>query len=270
VRSGTALLTAAGAILKRDFLLFTSYRSRLLSTLVSSAVSLTLFFYVSRLVNSRAVGTPDQYFAFVVVGLIIFGVLTSTLSTPVATLRAELQAGTFERMMLSPFGPVRSIASLLLFPLALSLTIGVLSLAFAGIAFGLDLRWDTAVLAIPVAALGAVAFAPFGLVMTSAVVVFKQTNAGATLVITGVTLLAGIYFPVTLLPDWIQWASEVQPFTPAIDLLRNLLVGTPLRDPAWTELLKLIGFAVVTLPLALMLLRAAVERSRRKGTIIEY
>jgi ABC-2 type transport system permease protein len=270
VRSAPGLLAAAAAICKRDLLLFASYRARLFSTLISTAVSLTLFYYVSRLVNSRAVGSPDEYYAFVVVGLAIFGVLASVLSTPVATLRAELQAGTFERMVLSPFGPVRSIAALLLFPLALALFLAILSLAFAAIVFGLDLRWETAPLAIPIAALGALAFAPFGLAMTALVVLVKQTNAGATLVITGVTLLAGIYFPVSLLPDWIQWASEVQPFTPAIDLLRNVLVGTPLTAPAWGELLKLVGFAVVTLPLALLALRAAVERSRRKGTIIEY
>ena len=269
MRSAPALIGAASAIFKRDLLLFASYRGRVLTTLFSTAVTLTLFYYISRLVTARSVGSPDEYYAFVVVGLIIFGVLTSTLSTPIATVRAELQAGTFERMVLSPFGAVRSIASLLLFPLTLSMAIGVLSLVFAGTVFGLDLRWSTASLALPAAALGALAFAPFGLAMAAAVVVFKQTNAGATFVITGITLLAGIYFPVTLLPDWIEWASQVQPFTPAIDLLRNLLVGTPLRHAAGAEVAKLVGFAAITLPLSLALLRAAVEYSRRKGTIIE-
>ncbi|MFL5779734.1 MAG: ABC transporter permease [Thermoleophilaceae bacterium] len=270
MNSPARLLSAAAAICKRDYLLFVSYRTRMFTTLFTTAVSLTLFYYVSRLVHSRAVGSPDDYYAFVVVGLVIFGVLTSTLSTPVATLRAELQTGTFERLVVSPFGAVRSIASLLLFPLALATATAVVSLAFAGIVFGLDIRWETAPLAIPVALLGAVAFAPFGLAMASAVVLFKQTNAGATFVITGVSLLAGVYFPVVLLPDWIEWASNVQPFTPAVDQLRNLLVGTELHESVALGLGKLIGFAVVMTPLALLLLRAAVRRSRSRGTIIEY
>src|SRR3954463_7705313 len=128
MRAVPALLSAAGAIFKRDLLLFASYRTRPFSILFSTAVSLTLFYYLSRLVRSPAVGTPDDYYGFVVVGLIIFGVLTSTLSIPVATLRAELQAGTFERMVLSPFGAVRSIASLLIFPVLQALTVGALSL----------------------------------------------------------------------------------------------------------------------------------------------
>ena len=270
MRTAAALAGAAGAVCKRDFLIFVSYRSRVVTTFFTTAVSLTLFYYVSRLVSSPRVGSPDEYYAFVVVGLIIFAVLTSTLSAPVATLRAELQAGTFERMVLSPFGPVRSIASLLIFPLLLSVVVAIVSLAYAGIAFGLELRWSTAAGAIPLAVLAAAAFAPFGLLMTAAVVVFKQTNAGATFLITGITLLAGVYFPVELLPGWIQWASEVQPFTPAVDLLRNALVGTPLEHEFWADLVKLAAFAVATIPLSVAVLRAAVEHSRRRGTITEY
>ena len=265
-----ALASAAGAICKRDLLVFASYRTRFVTTFFTTAVSLTLFYYVSRLVSSPRIGTHDDYFAFVVVGLVIFGVLTSTLSTPVATLRAELQAGTFERLMLSAFGPVRSIASLLIFPLLLSLALALMSLVYAGVVFGLDLRWSTVALAVPVGVLAAAAFAPFGLLMTSAVVLFKQTNAGATFVITGVTLLAGVYFPIDLLPGWIRWASDVQPFTPAVELLRNVLVATPLRHDALGDVAKLVGFAAVLLPLSGVALRASLERSRRVGTIIEY
>jgi ABC-2 type transport system permease protein len=265
-----ALASAAGAICKRDFLIFATYRTRFFTTFFTTAVSLTLFFYVSRLVSSPRIGSPDDYYAFVVVGIVIFTMLTSTLSTPVGTLRAELQAGTFERMVLSAFGPIRSIVSLLLFPVLMAFVTALLSIAYAGAVFGLDLRWSTAAAAIPVGLLGAVAFAPFGLLMTAAVVLFKQTNAGATLFMTAVTLLAGVYFPVALLPDWIEWASEVQPFTPAVDLLRNVLVGTPLEDSAAVNIAKMLGFTAVLLPLSLLALRGALTRSRRKGTIIEY
>jgi ABC-2 type transport system permease protein len=263
-------LSAARAIFMRDYAIFASYRMRFFTTVFSTLVSLTLFYYVSRLVRSDKVGSPDDYYAFVVVGLVIIGVLTSTLTMPVSTLRAELMAGTFERMVLSPFGAVRSIVSLLLFPLALAFVTALVALTYAMLAFGLDVRFPEALAAIPVALLGVLAFAPFGLLMAGAVVMFKQTNAGATFVLTAVTLLAGVYFPVALLPGWIRWASDVQPFTPAVDLLRNLLVGTDLPDPAWLDLLRLCAFAAVLLPVALWALGAAVARSRRQGTIIEY
>jgi ABC-2 type transport system permease protein len=262
--------SAAMAVCKRDFALFASYRMRFVTTFVTSAVSLTLFFYISRLVRSSKIGSPDEYYAFVVVGIVILGVLTSTLHTPVTTLRQELVAGTFERMVLSPFGAVRCILSLMVFPLLLALATGVISVAYAAVVFGLSVHWSTAAASIPIAMLGAIAFAPFGLLMAAAVVVFKQTNAGATFVVTGITLVAGVYFPVTLLPDWISWAADVQPFTPAVDLLRHFLVDSPLRDSAWLSLVKLVAFPAVMLPLSLWVLDAAVRHSRRAGTVIEY
>jgi ABC-2 type transport system permease protein len=270
VKRSLALASAAGAIAKRDFLLFASYRTRFISTFFTGIVGLTLFYYVSRLVHSPRIGSPDQYFAFVVVGLIIFGVLTSALSTPLLTLRAEQQAGTLERLVLSAFGPVRSVASLLLFPVGLAMTTALTSLVFAGIVFGLKLHWSTVPLAIPLALLGALSFAPFGLIMASAVVVVKQTTAGASVVITAITLLAGIYFPVELLPGWIRWVSDVQPFTPAVDMLRHVLVNTPLRGTAFEDVAKLVGFAVVMTPVSLWILTTAVKFGRRRGTIIEY
>lgn len=268
--SPVALLSGAAAVAKRDYLLFTSYRSRLISTFFTGIVGLTLFYYVSRLVHSPRIGSPDQYFAFVVVGLIIFSVLTAALSTPLLTLRAEQQIGTLERLVLSPFGPVWSVASLLIFPIAMAIVTAIVTLAFAGILFGLKLHWPTVPLAVPLALLAAVAFAPFGILMSSAVVVIKQTTAGASVVVTGITLLAGIYFPVALLPHWIRWISEVQPFTPAVDLLRNTLVHTQLREAALVDLAKLLGFAIVATPLSLWVLSRAVRHGQRRGTIIEY
>ena len=76
------------------------------------------------------------------------------------------------------------------------------------------------------------------MMLAAIVLLVKQTNAGAGLVVTGISLVAGLYFPVSLLPDWIQWASNVQPFTPAVDLLRYLLIGTPLEGSAMADLLK--------------------------------
>jgi len=266
----TAALAAAGAIFTRDWKVFSSYRTRLVSTFISTTVGVTVFYYVSRLVSGSAFPTPDDYFGYVVVGIVILEVLTSTFTAPIATLRAELMTGTFERMVVSPFGPVASIASMILFPLTLGVAVGMVTLGVAAVLFELHMHWATVPLAIPVAALAALAFATFGLLLAAAVVTFKQTNAGAAFIVTGLSLVAGLYFPVSLLPDWIEWASNVQPFTPAVDLLRHVLVDTPMRGSVAVALLKLAGFAAVVLPLSLLVLRTAVDRSRRKGTITEY
>jgi ABC-2 type transport system permease protein len=265
-----SLLDAGLAIVRRDLRMFLSYRLRTVTIVLGAFFSLTLFYYISRLVSVNQFETPDDYYAFAVVGLVILQVINSTLHTPSTTLRQELVAGTFERIMLSPFGPVGGVISMLVFPFLLTVVLGGVMLSFAAIVFGVPLELDTLPLGIPVAALAALAFAPFGLLLLAVVLVMKQAAGGATWLIALISLVAGLYFPVSLLPDWIEWASDVQPFTPAVDLMRNLLVGTPLEDPAWVNLLRLVGFAAVLMPLGAWLAGLAVRAAQRRGTIIEY
>jgi ABC-2 type transport system permease protein len=163
-----------------------------------------------------------------------------------------------------------STLSTLLFPLIYTLATAMVTLAIAVVGFGLPLHWSTAVLALPAAVLGAVAFMPFGIMIAAATLALKQAQIATNYVIAAISLLAGFYFPVSLLPGWIQWTSKVQPFTPAVDLIRHLLLGSALPAPAWLEVVKLAGFAMVLLPLSALLLSAAVGFGRKRGTITEY
>ena len=262
--------SAALGILQRDAALFMSYRLRFVAQIASTLFTLFLFFYISKLVQVDPFPSPEDYFAFVTVGLVIFGVLTSTLALGPATLRQELVAGTFERLVVSPFGAVAGVLAMLVFPFAYALLQGVVSLLLATLIFGLSLEWPSAVLALPVACLGVLAFLPFGVLVTAAVVVLKQAMAVGNFLVAGISVVAGLYFPVALLPGWIQWASEVQPFTPAVELLRHLLVGTPLESSAWVEIGKLALFAAVLIPASIWVLHQAVRMGRRRATIMEY
>jgi ABC-2 type transport system permease protein len=264
------LLSGAGGVLRRDFLLFISYKGRFLMHILSMIFTLTGFYYISRLVSVGSFRTPDDYYAFVVAGLVILQVITSTLHTPPAMLQSELYTGTFERLAVSPFGPVAAICSMLLFPFVYAMLSATIMLVVAWLVFGLPVQWSTAGLGVPVAALGALAFSCFGILITGMVLLFKQATFATTWIIGLVSLAAGLYFPVALLPDWVQWTSDVQPFTPAVDLLRSVLMGSDLNDSAWLDLVKLVGFAAVLVPGSLFLLNRIARVSHAKGTILEY
>jgi ABC-2 type transport system permease protein len=270
VRAAVAHADAAFAVMRRDFQLATSYRMSFVTRIVGSFFSLTLFYYLSRLVRVDTFASPDAYYAFVVVGLVILQVLHSGLLTPPGGLRQELVTGTFERLVVSPFGAIGSVLAMLLFPLVYALVAGLVMLAFAAAVFDMPVEWSTAPLSVPAALLGALAFAPFGILIAASVMVMKQALAGTAFVLAAISLIGGVYFPVALLPGWIEWTSAVQPFTAAIDLLRHLLVGYSLSAPAWLEVAKLAGFTVLLLPLSTWALGGALRHSRRRGTVTEY
>lgn len=260
---------AIRAIVERDVRMYMSFRTQLGTQMLSMVFTLALFYFVSRLVSVNRVGTSaEDYFSFVAIGLVIISVLHSGLSLA-EVLRAELVAGTFERLLLSPFGPVLATMSMTLFPMLRALLMGVWTLMAAALLFGLDLRWATAPLAIPLAFLCAVAFGAIALGTAAVVVAFKRAP-GIGFIVAGIALISGIYFPVSLLPEWIRWLSEVQPFTPAVNLLRNTLIGLPMPDPAWEYLLKLSLFTLVALPVAAWATGRAVQFAHRRGTLLEY
>ncbi len=263
--SGRAYL----AVFQRDLSIYLSYRMRLLSQTASTLFSLVLFYYVSRLVHVRGFGSPDNYYAFVVVGLALLGVIYSCFATP-ALIRQELVAGTLDRLVLSPFGPVRSVIAMSLFPLAYATALATLSLALASAIFGLHLHWATVPLGIPVMALTLLAFLPFGLLFAALTIVVKQDNVGTNWLVAILALIGGMYFPISLLPHWLQVAGKLQPFSPATEVLRHYLVATPLNAPVATSLLKLAVFAAILLPLSIQALRLAVRTGQRRATITEY
>lgn len=263
-------LGGALAVAKRDLMIFISYRTIFLSQIFQAVFAVTLFYYVSRLLRVGTFGSADEYFAFVVVGLVVLRVLIATVDQLPRAIRQELVAGTFERMLVSPLGAIGGVVGMMLFPFLSSVVVGAMMVLFATAAFGLPLEWHTAALSLPVALLATLAFAPLALLVGAAVLAVKQATGATPAIIALLTLVGGFYFPVTILPDWIEWTSEVQPITPALELMRHLLVGTPLTDPAWLQVLKLAGFWVVLSLLSYPVLRAALEWSQRRGTIIEY
>ena len=264
------LWDAIVGVVRRDALMFWSYRTRAVSQTLAVFFSLTVFYYVSKLVNVAEFPSAHAYFSFVTVGILTLAVLTATLTALPLAVRQELIAGTFERFVVSPTGAATGVTAMLIFPMLSALTICSLQIALAAVVFPLDVHWSTAPLAIPVALLGALSFAPFALLMAAAVITLKQVTGAVPFVTTALAFLGGFFFPVSLLPDWIEWLSEVQPFTPALDLLRHVLVDTPLHDPAWESVLKLVTFAAVLLPVSGLVLREAVRVCRRRGTLIEY
>jgi ABC-2 type transport system permease protein len=260
---------AMWGIIRRDAVLFVSYRSQLVAQFLGPLFTITLFYYISRLLTAKTIHSPGGYFGFVIVGLVIVQILTISLGVMPVTVRQELVSGTIERFLVSAHGPVNGILGTMLFPLINAIFSGVLLLTLAAVIFGLPVA-STAVLAIPVALLGVVAFMPFAFFLVSLVMAFKQASSATQFIVAGIAIVGGLYFPVTVLPGWISWTAEVQPFTPATDLLRHLLINTALVHPAGVELLKLVGFVAVLFPAGFMLLRASIRYGQRTGTVAEY
>lgn len=268
MRAAADYVDAVYATLRRDAAVFASYRFRFVSQVLTMLLTMTMFYYISKLVRPGVVGPQGRYFAYVVVGIVSLSVLTAALNT-VQLVRMELLTGTFERMVISPVGPVGSIIALSAFPILYSISMAGTMLVVAAGIFGFPIHVAGIPAALAVSALGALAFTCIGLLFVAGLLAFKAATGGSW-AIAALSILGGVYFPLTVFPGWVRGFSDVQPFTPAVDLLRHLLLGTAPLHPVWSELAKLAGFSLVLMPVAAAVLWISVHRARRLGTLMEY
>jgi ABC-2 type transport system permease protein len=83
-------------------------------------------------------------------------------------------------------------------------------------------------------------------------------------------LLAGVYYPVEVLPDWLQAISRLLPATYSTAALRRVMLGSGSFSTGMQDLLALVGFALLLLPVGLVALRIAVRWAKIDGSLAQY
>ena len=86
-------------------------------------------------------------------------------------------------------------------------------------------RAPTMLLALPVLAFVGITFASIALVFNAVAQGYDFFTYYFTLVITPMTFLSGVYFPIEQMPLWLQHVAHVLPLTAAVELVRPLIIG---------------------------------------------
>jgi ABC-2 type transport system permease protein len=74
-----------------------------------------------------------------------------------------------------------------------------------------------------------------------------ESASNAPMPLTLLPFLGSGFVPTESMPTWLRWFAEYQPFTPIIETLRGLLLGTPIGDSAilaitWCAGITLVGY----------------------------
>jgi len=121
--------------------------------------------------------------------------------------------------------------------------------------FVLDIsRAPSMLLALPVLGLAGITFASLALIFNALAKGYDFFTYYFTLVVTPMTFLSGVYFPIAQMPPWLQGIAQVLPLKAAVDLVRPLVLGNIPADPLG-PLLILTGYACSGYYLALVLTR---------------
>ena len=132
--------------------------------------------------------------------------------------------------------------------------------AFSGVAilavvFALGIsREPTLLLVVPVVALAGLTFSAIGLCFNALARGYDFFTYYFTLVLTPMTFLSGVYYPVSQLPEWLAAIASWLPLAAAVELARPLVIGR-LPEQVLPHVALLCAYAVLASWIALVLTR---------------
>jgi ABC-2 type transport system permease protein len=267
-------MSVARAFLKRDLSLAVSYRLSFVMQVLGIFFSVASFYFLSRLFGSALVPQLDKYggdyFSFVLIGLAFSGYIGLSISNFAQSIREAQMMGTLEVMLLSPT-PLSTILFSSSLWSYLFTTVNVLVyIAVGALLFGFNVSQANLVTALVVMLLSIISFSGIGILSAAIVLIAKRGDPIAWAFGTASNLLAGVFYPISVLPDWLEPVSRLLPLTYALDAMRlAVLQGYSLYEVR-VDLLVLLGFAVVLTPLSLLVFRKALKQAKMEGSLIQY
>lgn len=271
------LARRAGVFLRRDFLEEWSYPFVVAKELLAVAGGVALLYFLGRLFAGGAAGEAGplagyggDYFVFALFGMVAMDFLWVALKGFNERVRYHQLTGTLEACALTRTPLWQTLA---LGPSYALCKATVRALLYAGAAVVLApgaLHPSGLGVAALVALLGVIAFVSLGMVSAAITLVIKRGDPLAYAVNGASLLVGGVFYPTSVLPEWLRPATWLVPVTPVLDGLRGaLLAGHGIAELGGT-LTHLTAYALVAFAAAVFAVRWASERVLRDGTLADY
>ncbi|MCX4649858.1 ABC transporter permease [Streptomyces sp. NBC_01446] len=245
----TLAVRDSSTMLRRNLLHARRYPSLTLNLLLTPIMLLLLFVYIFGDVMSAGIGgggaDRSVYIAYIVPGLLLMTIGSTTIGTAVSVSN-DMTEGIIARFrtMAIHRGSVlighvigsvlQCIASVILVG-AVAVAIGFRSTNATALewiaAFGLLVLFAMALTWIAVG---------MGLISPNAE---AASNNAMPLIL--LPLLSSAFIPTNTMPGWFQPIAQYQPFTPAIETLRGLLLGSEIGNNGWLTIAWSLGLTVL-------------------------
>jgi ABC-2 type transport system permease protein len=238
----------SATMLRRNLLHARRYPSMTLNLLLTPVMLLLLFVYIFGEAMSAGLGSGadrSDYIAYLVPGLLLMTVGSTTIGTAVSVSN-DMTEGIIARF--------RTMAihrgSVLIGHVVGSVLQCVMSVLLVGavaVAIGFRstdatvLEWLAAFALVTVFAL-ALTWIAVGMGLVSPNAEAASNNAMPLIFL---PLISSTFVPLESMPGWFQPIAEYQPFTPAIETLRGLLLGTEIGHNGWLTATWCLGLAAL-------------------------
>ncbi|MFD4336822.1 ABC transporter permease [Streptomyces anulatus] len=225
----------SNTMLRRNLLHARRYPSLTLNLLLTPIMMLLLFVYIFGDVMSAGIGGADRsdYIAYIVPGILLM-TIGSTVIGAAVSVSTDMTEGIIARF--------RTMAihrgSVIIGHVVGSVLQVLASLVLVGaVAVAIGFRSTDATALEWLAAFGLLALFALAFTWIAVGMGLASPNAEAAgnmaMPLILLPLISSAFIPVETMPGWFRPIAEYQPFTPAIETLRGLLLGTEIGHNGW-------------------------------------
>ncbi len=268
-----AYLRVPWAFLVRDYRDDSSYKIGFLFRVASAMINVAIYYFIASAFGAAAApylsGYGGNYFAIVLIGVAFSEYLAIGIGAIGDSIRQGQTTGTLELMLLSPTRLVVTLLSSSLWSYVFA-TLRVIVYLIVGVWLGMRFDQANVPFALLSLALGIVSFNALGLFSASVIILMKRGDPLGWALRVSSLVLGGVYYPVDVLPSWLNVIGQLLPLTHALELLRRSLLRGEGFAELGGELAILAGLTLVLLPLGLLACQLAIRVARTDGSLSHY
>jgi ABC-2 type transport system permease protein len=255
----------------KDLRIALTYRLSFALGLFTAFFGMLSFFFVSRVVgHSSTVGTPEEYFQFIVIGVTVSNILRAAVMTAANNARRDQLEGTLEILATQPISPLALALGWSTLPVIESILEGTLVMLVAiPLGFsGFSPDWLSMILVLVIAI---VLFLAVGFIGAAFVLAIQQGTGVMGIIVGVMTLAGGTIFPVSVLPGSAHILTVISPLTYVLKAMRGaMLHGQSPAELLGSSLGVVLIYAAVAIPIATVGLSASFRFARSRGSLSRF
>ena len=196
-----------------------------IQTIVPPAITMTLYFIIFGNLIGRRIGTMDgfDYMQYIAPGLIMMSVITNSYGNVVSSFFGAKFGRHIEEMIVSPMSNATIIAGHVAGGVIRGLLVGAMVTAVA--LFFTRLQVEHPLITISMVFLTSVVFALAGFINAIFAQKFDDISIIPTFVLTPLTYLGGVFYSISLLPEFWQQVSRGSPILYMVNAFRYGILG---------------------------------------------
>jgi ABC-2 type transport system permease protein len=195
-------------------------------TIVPPAITMTLYFIIFGNLIGRRIGTMDgfDYMQYIAPGLIMMSVITNSYGNVVSSFFGAKFGGHVEEMLVAPMSNAAIIIGHVAGGVLRGLLVGSLVTIVA--LFFTHLEVAHPLVTISVVLLSSIVFSLAGFINAVFAKKFDDISIVPTFVLTPLTYLGGVFYSISLLPEFWQHVSKANPILYMVNAFRFGILGT--------------------------------------------